>query len=71
MSKFQNILWKVIGLGPLAGWKTILATILLFLPKIIPGFPVLDITNGIDAGQIFLALAALQKVLEKFLVKRY
>ena len=68
-NKFTSILWKIIGLGPLAGWKTILAAILLFLPKIIPGFPELDIANGIDASQIFLALAALQKVLEKFLVK--
>lgn len=69
MSKIGNIFYKIIGLGPLAGWKTILAAVLLFLPKVVPGFPELDIANGIDAGQIFLALAALQKVLEKFLVK--
>lgn len=62
----MNWLTKLIGLGPLKGWKTILAALLTMLAKFIPGFPIVDIYAGVTPDQILLVLAALQKLLEKF-----
>lgn len=56
---------KLIGLGPLKGWKTILAASLALLAKFIPGFPVIDIYAGLTPEQILLVLAALEKLLQK------
>ena len=56
---------KLIGLGPLDGYKTIIGTFLLMLPQYVPGFPVLNLSNGITAAQILLIFASLKKVLEK------
>lgn len=65
-NKVVSILQKILGLGPLNGYKTIIAAALTVLAKYIPGFPSLDILDGVSAQEIFLALAALQKLLEKF-----
>lgn len=62
----KDWLTKVLYLGPLDSWKTILAFILPIMTKYVPGFPVLDLGHGITADQVLLALAALKKVLEKF-----
>lgn len=58
-------LGKLIGLGPLKGWKTVLAALLMLLAKFIPGFPIVDIYAGVTPEQILLVLAAIQKLLEK------
>jgi hypothetical protein len=57
---------KLIDLGPLSGYKTILAALLMLAPRAIPGFPVIDLGNGVTPDQILLCLAALKKLLEKF-----
>lgn len=57
---------KVIDLGPLSGYKTILAALLMLAAKTVPGFPVIDLGGGVTPDQILLSLAALKKLLEKF-----
>lgn len=62
----MNFLKKLINLGPLDGWKTILGTALMLLAQFVPGFPVLDLSHGITGAEMLLVLAALKKLLEKF-----
>lgn len=57
---------KLINLGPLDGYKTILAAFLSLLAQYVPGFPTLELGHGITAAQILLVLAAFKKLLEKF-----
>ncbi|OQB10423.1 MAG: hypothetical protein BWY21_00344 [Parcubacteria group bacterium ADurb.Bin216] len=62
---FMRWLEKLIGLGPLKGYKTILAALLMMLARLIPGFPVIDIYAGVTPDQILLILAAIEKLLQK------
>lgn len=57
---------KLINLGPLNGYKTILAALLVVAGRMIPGFPVIDLGQGVTPDQVLLVLAALKKLLEKF-----
>ena len=56
---------KLINLGPLNGWKTVLAAALYNLAKYVPGFPVIDLGQGVTPDQALLILAAVKKLLEK------
>lgn len=60
------MLEKLFNLGPLKGYKTILAALLMLLAKFVPGFPVIDLAAGITPDQLLLILAAVSKLYEKY-----
>lgn len=51
--------------GPLNGYKTYLGGLLWLLTQLVPGFPVIEIADGLSADELLVIYGALHKLIKK------
>lgn len=50
--------------GPLNGYKTLLGALLYILEQFVPGFPKVEVADGLDADELFLIWGAVHKLIK-------
>lgn len=62
--KVLAIINYVLTGGPLNGYKTALGGLLYILEQFVPGFPTVEITDGLSADEILLIWGAIHKLIK-------